>query len=33
MYAASRLFKYTNYLLIAVKTTNPQDGFPEGRLR
>ena len=32
MYAASRLFKYTNNLLIAVKTTNPQDGFPEGRL-
>ena len=24
--------KYTNNLLIAVKTTNPQDGFPEGRL-
>ncbi len=32
MYAASRLSKYTNNLLIAVKTTNPQDGFPEGRL-
>lgn len=24
--------KYTNNLLIAAKTTNPQDGFPEGRL-